>query len=96
MLHATWNNRESNPLFGEPLPKGFLIFPFYRMLKKITEPLHFTGQVSFSIYMRRAGMAGTAPKPTPLPFPSPPPLVVVVVLLSWSEVSVQGGCMYTV
>ena len=73
MLHATWNNRESNPLFGEPLPKGFLIFPFYRMLKKITEPLHFTGQVSFSIYMRRAGMAGTAPKPTPLPFPSPPP-----------------------
>ena len=94
MLHATWNNRESSPLFGEPLPKGFLIFPFYRMLKKITEPLHFTGQVSFSIYMRRAGMAGTALKPTPLP--SPPPLVVVVVLLSWSEVSVQGGCVYTV
>ena len=95
MLHATWNNRESNPLFGEPLPKGFLIFPFYRMLKKNHGTSSFYG-TSLLLHIHEEGRYGRYRAETNPPPRPPPPLVVVVVLLSWSEVSVQGGCLYTV
>ena len=75
--------------------QGLLDFPFLQNVKKNHGTSSFYG-TSLLLHIHEEGRYGryrAETNPPPLP---PPPLVVVVVLLSWSEVSVQGGCMYTV